>query len=115
MDDLISKQAAIDALDCINGAEEVLRSLPPAQPDGNGMTDLYVRDRQTGKIHRIGDDHHDQLTYNERGQICYHNLQNGDGCRTGDDGLRAGYEFVMNEDDHGYNMDPREQEDGGLT
>jgi hypothetical protein len=33
MDDLISRQAAIDALDCINGTEEVLRSLPPAQPE----------------------------------------------------------------------------------
>ena len=33
MDDLISRQAAIDALDCINGVEEVLRSLPPAQPE----------------------------------------------------------------------------------
>lgn len=32
-DDLIYRQAAIDALDCINGAEEVLRSLPPAQPE----------------------------------------------------------------------------------
>ena len=31
--DLISRQAAIDALDCINGTEEVLRSLPPAQPE----------------------------------------------------------------------------------
>ena len=30
--DWISRQAAIDALDIINGAEEVLRSLPPAQP-----------------------------------------------------------------------------------
>ena len=30
--DSISRQAAIDALDCINGVEEVLRSLPSAQP-----------------------------------------------------------------------------------
>ena len=30
--DMISRQAAIDALDCINGVEEVLRSLPSAQP-----------------------------------------------------------------------------------
>ena len=34
-DDTISRQAAIDALDSINGTEEVLRSLPPAQPDEN--------------------------------------------------------------------------------
>ena len=31
--DLISRQAAIEALDCINGTEEVLRSLPSAQPE----------------------------------------------------------------------------------
>ena len=33
MGDLISRKAAIDALDCINGVEEVLRSLPPIQPE----------------------------------------------------------------------------------
>ena len=33
MDDTIYRQDAIDALDCINGTEEVLRSLPSAQPD----------------------------------------------------------------------------------
>ena len=33
MGDLISRKAAIDALDCINGTEEVLRSLPSAQPE----------------------------------------------------------------------------------
>ena len=31
--DLISRQQAIDALDCINGVEEVLRSLPSIQPE----------------------------------------------------------------------------------
>ena len=30
---LIDRQQAIDALDCISGVEEVLRSLPPAQPE----------------------------------------------------------------------------------
>lgn len=33
MDDLIRRQDAIDALDCINGTEEVLRSLPSAQSE----------------------------------------------------------------------------------
>ena len=37
--DTISRQTAIDALDCINGAEEVLRSLPPAQPEPSEITD----------------------------------------------------------------------------
>lgn len=31
MDDLIRRQDAIDALDCINGVEEVLKSLPSAE------------------------------------------------------------------------------------
>ena len=31
MDDVIRRQDAIDALDCINGVEEVLRALPSAQ------------------------------------------------------------------------------------
>ena len=31
--DTISRQAAIDALDCISGVEEVLRSLPSVQPE----------------------------------------------------------------------------------
>ena len=33
MKDTIYRQDAIDALDCINGTEEVLRSLPSAQPE----------------------------------------------------------------------------------
>ena len=32
VEDTISRQMAIDALDCINGVEEVLKSLPPVQP-----------------------------------------------------------------------------------
>ena len=32
VDDTISRQMAIDALDCINGVEEVLKSLPSVQP-----------------------------------------------------------------------------------
>lgn len=38
MNDLIDRQAAIDALDCISGVEEVLRSLPPAQPQYTELT-----------------------------------------------------------------------------
>lgn len=71
-----------------------------------GLIDLYVRDKCNGKIYRIGDNPHDQLTVDQVGNIHYHNLQNGDGCRTGRTG--GGYEFVPNEDDMGYNIDPRE-------
>ena len=33
VNDLISRKQAIDALDCISGVEEVLRTLPSAQPE----------------------------------------------------------------------------------
>ena len=68
--------------------------------------DIYVRDKYSGMIHRVGDDRHDHLCINDQGELAYMNLQNGDGCRTGHDS--GGYEFVPNQDDHGYNCDPRE-------
>ena len=68
------------------------------------MVDIYVRDKNSGKMHRVGDDIHDMLTINDKGQLCYHNLHNGDGCRTGVD--IGGYEFVPNEDDYGFNCVP---------
>ena len=77
----------------------------------SSLTDIYVRDKWSGEIHRVGDDQHDQLTIWKDGNLHYYNLQNGDGCSTGDtlrDG--CGYEFVPNVDDYGYNCDPREEE-----
>ena len=71
---------------------------------------LYIRDKDIDVIRRIGDDPHDMLTINEHGQLCYHNLQNGGGCRTGEE-PQGWYEFVPNMDEYGYNFDPRE--DGG--
>ena len=44
--DTISRQAAIDALDCINGTEEVLRSLPSAQPERE--TGRWMPDNRPG-------------------------------------------------------------------
>ena len=73
------------------------------------LIDIYVRDKETDKIHRVGDNSHDMLTITDANELCYHNLQNGDGCRTGDD--CGGYEFVPNEDEYGYNADPREEGD----
>ena len=78
------------------------------------MTDIYVRDKFSGKIHRVGDDPHDQLTIGADGQLHYFNMHNGDGCQTGWDGEGNGYEFVPNTDEYGFNFDPREaQEEGG--
>ena len=71
--------------------------------------DLYIRDKHSGKIHRIGDDKHDMLCITDSGKLFYHNLQNGDGCWLGTD--CGSYEFVPNIDDHGFNCDPREEGD----
>jgi len=92
-----------------------VEDLPAANPRSR-LIDLYVRDKQSGKVHRIGDDRHDHLTVDSSGQVHYYNLQNGDGCYSGDgnhvNGVVVsgayGYEFVPNEDDYGYNIDPRE-------
>ena len=42
------------------------------------FTDLYVYDKSSMTIHRIGDDKHDSLIADFKG-IRYHNLQNGEG------------------------------------
>jgi hypothetical protein len=56
--DTISRQEAIDALDCINGVEEVLRALPSAQPEIVRCKDckFYTAYDYTGKLmcKRIG-------------------------------------------------------------
>lgn len=70
-------------------------------------TDLYIRDKYSGNIHRIGDNPHDMLTVDRNGIIHYSNLQNGDGCVSEITGKEYGYEFVPNTDDYGYPTDPR--------
>lgn len=57
------------------------------------LTDLYVLDKETGHIHRVGDDCHDSLDV-RNGEVYYYNLQNG--CGTLPDGMGT-YEFVDSE------------------
>lgn len=67
----------------------------PPEEEPAPMTDLYVRDRHTGKAHRVGDDHHDSLFVDDKGIVQYHNMQNGDGTLCGHPlASEAGYEFV---------------------
>lgn len=73
------------------------------------LISIYVRDKQSERIHRVGDDQHDQLVIGGDGHLHYLNLHNGDGCTTGERGEGYGYEFVPNVDDNGYNCDPREE------
>ena len=53
-------------------------------------TDIFVKDRLTGRVHRVGAERHDALLVVD-GQVRYYNLQNGDG--TTPDGC-GGYELV---------------------
>ena len=71
------------------------------------LTDLYIRDKSSGAVRRIGENQHDMLFITNNGVLEYHNLQNGDGCRLGEDNSGCGYDFVSNVDEHGYNCDPR--------
>lgn len=71
------------------------------------LISLYIRDKDLNVIRRVGDDPHDMLTISDEGELCYCNLQNGGGCRAGKE-PSDWYEFVPNEDEHGYNIDPRE-------
>ena len=70
------------------------------------LIDLYIKDNESGEIHRIGDNQHDMLTIDKDGNLLYQNLQNGDGAKLGVDGW--GYSFVPNTDVYGYNCNPRE-------
>lgn len=51
------------------------------------LTDLYVIDMESGKIHRVGDNPHDSLSV-INGEVRYFNMQNGDGGGVNDGGYR---------------------------
>jgi hypothetical protein len=60
--------------------------------------DLYIKDRRSGQIHRIGDDPHDSLYVDHNGSVHYFNMQCGDGAGpysqlSKDDG----FEFIQSE------------------
>jgi hypothetical protein len=57
------------------------------------LIDVFVRDKDYGIIHRVGDDIHDSL-YVQDGMVIYYNLQNG--CGTLPDG-NGTYEFVSSD------------------
>lgn len=71
-----------------------------------GVCDFYVKDKYSGKIHRVGDNVHDAIWVDNEGTLHYHNLQNGDGCIgyksinkekvsiQGYEDYKYGYEFV---------------------
>lgn len=54
------------------------------------VIDVWVKDKESGYVHKVGTDQHDSLRL-LNGKVEYYNLQNGDG--TSADGL-GGYEFI---------------------
>lgn len=92
--------------------------------------DLWIRDKYSGHIHKVGDDPHDCLMVDEEGTVKYYNLQNSDGCtgyksineetladrfpdkdwnkRSGE--FTSGYEFVPNIDEEGFPYDPTKEQ-----
>lgn len=60
--------------------------------------DLYIRDKDSGRIHRVGDECHDALWVDVDGTVHYSNLQNGDGCADHSQiDPNAGYEFMTSD------------------
>lgn len=55
--------------------------------------DVYVRDKDNGRVHRVGESVHDSL-YVQDGVVFYYNLQNGCGTLPGGNGT---YEFVRSD------------------
>ena len=41
------------------------------------LIDLYVKDRHTGLVHKVGTNKHDSLWVDSYGTVYYQNLQNG--------------------------------------
>lgn len=62
-----------------------------------GLCDLYVRDKMTGTVHKVGTDKHDALTVWSNGVVVYENLQNGDGTGSDPEHDGYGYEFINTE------------------
>ena len=65
---------------------------------GKLACEFYVRDKETGSIHKVGTDKHDSIWVDAAGELHYRNLQNGDGCSGKsriDNG--CGYEFVQSD------------------
>lgn len=72
--------------------------------------DLYVLDKHSHKIHKVGTDPHDSLCIG-LGEVSYYNLQNGDGGRYRDT-PNSGYVILntqngMFTDEYGEIMDER--------
>lgn len=89
------KYAYVDANGCRNyfnhSTIKYIAQSPDSTREDKTPLDIYVRDKSTGVIHRVGDNIHDSLDVTA-GQVSYYNLQNG--CGTSSYSEDAEYEFV---------------------
>lgn len=85
--------------------EEILTLAPfePISPErlekAGCPTGIYIQEKQSGKIHKLGTDPHDAIWVDENGVVHYMNLQNGDGCSG--DGDHEGYAYRFCKSDCG--------------
>ena len=89
---------------------EIMQSYIDDQPRN---VDFYVRDKASGRIHRIGTDRHDSIWVDTSGNVFFQNLQSGEGCGPfSHHNSQDSYEFVpsdcgeiQEEDSHGSSDD----------
>lgn len=94
----ISRMQILEIIEKGGKPEEIIDNiwrLPDAEVEKKSrLANLYIKDKATGKAHKVGDDPHDSLWVDSKGTVHYHHLQCGDGCgafsRTDDN---AGFEF----------------------
>lgn len=60
-------------------------------------TDIYVQEKQSGNIHKLGTDPHDAIWVDRNGIVRYMNLQNGDGCSGDGNDEGFGYRFCASD------------------
>ena len=60
-------------------------------------TDIYIQEKQSGNIHKLGTDPHDAIWVDENGIVRYINMQNGCGCNGDGDNEDCGYRFCASD------------------
>lgn len=73
-------------------------SISPEKLEKAGCpTDIYIQEKQSGNIHRLGTDPHDAIWVDKNGIVRYINLQNGCGCNGDGDNKDCGYRFCASD------------------
>ena len=60
--------------------DELHKTIAEMDEERSTFCDIYVKDKYSGRVHRVGDGVHDSIRVDSEGTLHYYNLQNGDGC-----------------------------------